>query len=117
MHPDHPLAKMRDSGIQSCLGTDSYGSNIDLSILEEAKLAWVEFPQLAAEEILAMVTENPLRPLKLDGELGKLERGFLADLAIWEGCEGESFEEMMRWLVRQKAANLVMCNGRVVYED
>ena len=117
MHPDHPLAKMRDAGIRSCLGTDSYGSNVNLNILEEAKLAWVEFPRLTAEEILAMMTENPLRPLKLDGELGKLEKGFLADIAIWEGCEGESFDDMMRWLVRQKAANLVMCSGRVVYED
>ncbi len=116
MHPDHPLAKMRDAGIHSCLGTDSYGSNISLGILEEAKLAWVEFPQITPEEILMMMTEYPLRPLRLDGELGKLEKGYLADIAVWEDCEGESFEEHMRWLVRQPTAGMVMSNGRIVYE-
>ncbi len=116
MHPDHPLPQFRVAGIRSCLGTDSYGSNIDLNILEEAKLAWVEFPDIPAAEILAMITETPLRLLKLDRELGKLEKGYRADFAVWPDCEGEDFEELMRWLVRQKTAALVLRDGRIVHE-
>jgi len=117
MHPEHPLPKFRLAGITSCLGTDSYGSNVSLGILEEAKLAWAEFPQLSATEILAMITEYPLRPLGLERELGKLAKGYRADLAVWRGCEGESFDELLRWLVGQKTAALVMRDGRMVHES
>jgi cytosine/adenosine deaminase-related metal-dependent hydrolase len=116
MHPDHPLASYRAAGINSCLGTDSYGSNIDLNILAEAKLAWVEFPILTGSEIFAMITSNGLQPLSLQKELGRLETGYRADVAVWKECEGESFDELLKWLVNQKEATLVMRDGRVVHE-
>ncbi len=115
MHPDHPLMRFRAAGINIALGTDSYGSNINLNILEEAKLAWVEFPTLTGTEVFAMITCNGLRPLGLCNELGKLERDFRADLAVWHDCPGGSFDEIMKWLVNQKEAALVMRDGRVVH--
>ncbi len=117
MHPDHPLPKYRDAGINSCLGTDSYGSNINLNILEEAKLAWVEFPMLTGAEVFSMITANGLKPLGLGNVLGKLETGFRGDLAVWNDCPGGSFDEMMKWLVNQKEAALVTRDGRIVHES
>jgi cytosine/adenosine deaminase-related metal-dependent hydrolase len=117
MHPDHPMASYRAAGVNSCLGTDSYGSNIDLNILAEAKLAWVEFPMLTGSEIFAMITCNGLQPLGLQCELGRLEQGYRADVSVWQDCEGVSFDEMMKWLVNQKEATLVLRDGRVVHES
>jgi cytosine/adenosine deaminase-related metal-dependent hydrolase len=116
MHPEHPLPHFQVAGINSCLGTDSYGSNIDLNVLGEAKLMWAEFPKMPAATVFAMVTTNGLKPLRLDGELGKLERGYRADLAVYTGCDAASFDEIVRWLVNRKSAALVVREGRVIHE-
>jgi imidazolonepropionase-like amidohydrolase len=39
-----------------------------------------EFPKVPPERILEMATINPARALRRENELGKIERGFLADM-------------------------------------
>jgi imidazolonepropionase-like amidohydrolase len=58
-----------------------------------------------------------LQPLGLQCELGRLEQGYRADVSVWQDCEGVSFDEMMKWLVNQKEATLVLRDGRVVHES
>jgi cytosine/adenosine deaminase-related metal-dependent hydrolase len=63
-----------------CLGTDSLASNDDLSLFAEMRAFQKEFPKVPSERILEMVTINPARALRRENELGKIERGFLADM-------------------------------------
>lgn len=115
-HPKHPLMEYQAAGITSCLGTDSYGSNDDLSILSEAQKVWEEFPELTAEQLFAMFTSAGLGPLGKQSELGRIAPGAWADLAVWAMPEGESFDELIRWLVTQKRALATLREGAVVHE-
>ncbi len=114
-HPEHPLMTYQKSGIKSCLGTDSYGSNSDLRILGEAEEVWKKFPELSAERVFEMITTAGLTPLGLEGLIGEVSLGCYADLSIWKNPEGENFDEIMRWLVKQKTTLLTMREGRIVH--
>lgn len=115
-HSRHPLLELQKAGIVSCLGTDSYGSNVDLSILGEAELLWQEFPQLSAKRVFEMFTTAGLGPLGLAGKIGELAPNAYADFAVWQNPEGENFDEILRWLVRQRTAGMTFREGRRVHE-
>jgi len=115
-HPLHPLMEYQAAGIASCLGTDSYGSNDDLSILSEARKMWEEFPALTAERVFSMFTNGGLAPLRKENELGQLAPGFLADVGVWAEPQGESFDELVRWLVTRERTLATLREGRVVHE-
>src|SRR5437763_3892849 len=67
-------------GFNVCLGTDSLASNDDLSLFAEMRAFQKEFPDVPTEKILEMVTINPAHALRQENELGRIERGFLADV-------------------------------------
>ncbi|MEN6445932.1 MAG: amidohydrolase family protein [Candidatus Cloacimonas sp.] len=84
-----PLKKYQDKGINLCLGTDGVASNNNLDLLAEmsvtAKLhkALNNDPTLLpAKDAFAMVTINAAKALGKEKELGSLEIGKLADLAV-----------------------------------
>jgi len=104
------------AGITTCLGTDSYGSNADLRILGEAKKVWEEFPELSAKRVFEMFTTAGLKPLAMEGLLGELRKGAFGDLAAWQNPQGETFDELVAWLVNQETAMLTMREGKVVHE-
>jgi|GEM_PF-1959034 len=115
-HPEHPLMQYQEADIISCLGTDSYGSNDDLSILSEARKMWEEFPRLSAKRVFSMFTVAGLGPLGMRSELGQLAPGFLADMAVWAQPQGETFDELARWLVACEHALATLHAGAVVHE-
>jgi len=115
-HPTHPLMEYQKAGITTCLGTDSYGSNADLRILGEAKKVWEEFPELSAKRVFEMFTTAGLKPLAMEGLLGELRKGAFGDLAAWQNPQGETFDELVAWLVNQETAMLTMREGKVVHE-
>ena len=77
-HAPFPLARLRETGVNLCLGTDSLASTDSLSMFDEMRTLSANEPWLAASEILAMATVNGARALGFDG--GKLAPGAVADM-------------------------------------
>ena len=84
-----PVKKYQEKGINLCLGTDGVASNNNLDLLTElsvtAKLhkALNNDPSmLPAKEAFAFVTINAAKALGKEKELGSLEKGKIADIAV-----------------------------------
>ena len=114
-HPSHPLPQYLEAGIPIALGTDSLASNDTLSPLAEVALARQRFPQLAAAQLFEMVTTRGLVPLGREGKLGRIEQGYLADLAVFslDGDPGSDFDSLFNAVIESGVAALTMVDGEV----
>jgi len=79
-HSPFHFEKLKNLGLNICLGTDSLASNDDLSLFAEMRAFQKEFPQVSSEEILKMVTIHAARALRQENSLGKIRCDFAADL-------------------------------------
>jgi len=77
-HGSAPLAAFRAAGVPVGLGTDSVVSVGDVNLWAEAAAAG-----LAGEDALRLLTIDGARALGLDAEIGSLEVGKQADLAVF----------------------------------
>src|SRR5205809_5050294 len=77
-HGTAPLAAFRRAGLRAGLGTDSGVSVGDLSLVAEAAAAGLE-----GEDALRMLTIEGASALGLEREIGSLEIGKQADLAVF----------------------------------
>jgi len=82
-----PLKEMQKAGITVALGTDSVASNNNLDLFEEMKVAALLHkqhywdPTIAdAQTVLDMATLNGAKALGMEGKLGILAAGTLADV-------------------------------------
>ena len=78
----YPLDAMLSAGVNVALGTDSRASAPDLSVLEEMRFVAKRYPSVPPSAVLRMGTLNGARALGLEAEVGSLEPGKSADLAI-----------------------------------
>jgi aminodeoxyfutalosine deaminase len=78
-HAPHRWRGMLAAGVNVCLGTDSLASNESLSILDELRYVRTLAPDFPPHELLAMATIRGAAALRLDGIIGSLEVGKLAD--------------------------------------
>ena len=83
-HEPHPVRKLLDLGINVALGTDSLASNDSLSMLDEIRFLCDRRKDLKPEEIFRMATLNGAAALGYGGVLGRLRRGYWADLTVLE---------------------------------
>jgi cytosine/adenosine deaminase-related metal-dependent hydrolase len=67
---------------QICLGTDSYASNNNLSIVEEIKTLRHFFPKLGLETLLRWATSNGADALGISNLYGSLEAGMPAKYVV-----------------------------------
>lgn len=88
-HGVAPLEKFLDHGIDVGLGSDSVASNNVCDMLEEGRFAALSARNrtdstrfITAEEVLATATIGGAKALGLDTEIGSLETGKQADIAI-----------------------------------
>ncbi|MFR9635332.1 MAG: amidohydrolase [Rikenellaceae bacterium] len=84
-----PIAKMVECGVNATIATDGASSNNDLDMWEEMRTT--QFLQrvtslnalaLPAYETLRMATVNGARAIGLEGELGVIAEGALADIIV-----------------------------------
>lgn len=81
-HP--PVQALRDAGVSIAIATDcNPGSSPLASPLLTANMAATLF-RLTPEEALAGLTRNAAKALGLDGEIGTIEPGKRAELAVWD---------------------------------
>lgn len=110
-HSSFQFEKLRDAGFNICLGTDSLASNNDLSPFGEMRAFQKEFPSVAPEEILEMVTLNPARALQQEAKLGKIQAGFAADfITIPSGKSNSIFEEIVAF---DRPVDWAMLGGQI----
>lgn len=82
-----PVQALRDAGVPIAVATDcNPGSSPLTSILLTLNMAATLF-RLTPEEALAGATSNAARALGLQDEIGTIETGKRADLAIWDVTE------------------------------
>jgi cytosine/adenosine deaminase-related metal-dependent hydrolase len=89
-HPEHPVRLLLDAGINVALGTDSLASNSSLSMLDEMRYLSGIRKDLKTEEILRMATLNGASALGFGGVVGRLRRGYWADMTILSLPDGVS---------------------------
>ncbi len=81
-HQPYPLARMLAAGVTVALGTDSRASAPDLSVLAEMRCVAQRHPEVPGDVVLRLGTLNAAAALGRAGEVGSLEPGKFADLAV-----------------------------------
>jgi 5-methylthioadenosine/S-adenosylhomocysteine deaminase len=71
--------------------------------------------RLTAKDLVVMATLHGAQALALDGKLGKLEVGHLADLAVFTGDRAHPYDAILA--ARPKHVRLVLVDGVVLYGD
>ncbi len=82
-HGTAPVAALRAAGVRVGLGTDSVASAGDVTLAEESRAAG-----LVGDEALRMLTLEGARALGWEDEIGSLEVGKQADLAVFRRAVG-----------------------------
>ena len=121
-----PVAGLVGAGVPVGLGVDGAASNEDGGLASEMRAALqfarlVGGPQaLTARQALARATVDGVRCLGRDEELGSLEVGKLADVALWrlDGLEGAGIDDPVAALVlgATQAVELLLVGGRPIVQ-
>ena len=81
-HAPYPLEKLLEAGATVALGTDSRASTADLSVLAEMRLVARRHPGIPPAVILRLGTLDGARALGREADVGSLEPGKSANLAV-----------------------------------
>ena len=76
------IPAMLNAGLCMALGTDSYASNHQLSVLSEMLTIHEHFPTISFQSLLQMATLNGAKALKVDHCFGRLEIGMKPGLNL-----------------------------------
>jgi cytosine/adenosine deaminase-related metal-dependent hydrolase len=121
-----PIAGLLGAGVPVGLGVDGAASNEDGGLASEMRAA-LQFARLAggpqaltARQALACATIEGARCIGRDDELGSLEAGKLADVALWriDGLDGAGIEDPVAALVlgATQTVELLLVSGRRIVE-
>ncbi|UCC25133.1 MAG: amidohydrolase [Gemmatimonadales bacterium] len=122
---DYPTA--REAGVRVVLGTDGVGSNNNLDLLEEMKIAALvqkhramDATVLPAREALALATTNPSQAFGLGS--GTVEEGAPADLVLldlsgpWAQPGHDTVSDVV-YAAHGSAVHTTVCDGVVLMHD
>src|SRR6184192_2050800 len=110
-HRRFPFEKLHTLGFNICLGTDSLASNESLSLFDEMRAFRRSEPGISPNKILEMVTVNPARALRQENTLGRIRRGFRADLLAVRCNERDTpFEQILEF---DGSVDWIMVNGKL----
>jgi cytosine/adenosine deaminase-related metal-dependent hydrolase len=98
--PPPPVDALAALGIPLCLGTDSRGSNDDLSVWAEMRAVRTLAPGLSPARILTMATDTGARALGLRDIAGALEAG-MPWRAIAVETDARDADALLEFLVRE----------------
>ncbi|MEU5691722.1 8-oxoguanine deaminase [Actinosynnema sp. NPDC020468] len=122
-----PVRALLDAGVPVGLGVDGAASNESGSLVEELREALTQARQrggpgaLTTREALWLGTMGGARCLGREGELGSLEPGKLADLAVWrlDGLDHAGIEDPVTALVLgpRPVVRLLLVGGKTVVDD
>jgi cytosine/adenosine deaminase-related metal-dependent hydrolase len=121
-----PVAGLVGAGVAVGLGVDGAASNEDGGLASEMRAA-LQFARLVggpgaltARDALARATIDGARCLGRDAEIGSLEVGKLADVALWQvdGLDGAGIEDPVAALVfsATQTVEVLLVGGRPIVE-
>lgn len=128
-HGIAPLVKLRQAGVEVGFGSDSVASNNTYDLIEEARFAALlhravnqDAALLQPSELLRMMTLDGARSLKLDDQIGSLEAGKQADLAVIDLSGAHNMPHYdpaaaMVWSCSGRDVTLTMAAGQILYEN
>ncbi len=124
-----PVPKMLKKNIHVSLGTDGPASNNNLDMFEEMKFGSLiqktrenDATVLPAIETLKMATVNGAKALGLDGQIGSIEKGKLADIILIDLNKSHlwpqhSLTSHLVYSARGSDIETVIVNGNVLMEN
>ena len=124
-----PAGKMLEAGINMCLGTDGCGSNNALNMFSEMNAAGLVYKGaerkarcLDAAEVLKMATVNGAKAIGLEGELGVIREGALADLILLDlkvpqFIPGNNIISGLVYSAAGTEVRTVMADGKILMQD
>jgi 5-methylthioadenosine/S-adenosylhomocysteine deaminase len=123
-----PIAEYMERGVNVALGADSAAANNRLDGWQELRLAGLlgkfrDGPTaLPAADLLELATIGGARALGLDADIGSIELGKLADLAVLDlqrahAVGGEDVYTTLVYSARAGDVRLVTIGGKVVVEN
>jgi len=71
--------------------------------------------QLSPKDLVLMATQNGAKVVALENRMGRLEAGYLADIAVFRGDRTAPYDAILA--SRPKDVTLVMVGGVVLYGD
>lgn len=122
----YPCRKLRDAGAVTALATDGAGSNNNLDLFEEMKIAALlqkfhtdDPTSLPAREVWAMVTDHPAAVFNIGG--GSLQPGRLADLILVDSRRPElnpphDVTSHLAYAACGAVVDTVICAGLILME-
>jgi aminodeoxyfutalosine deaminase len=116
-HENHPIRQLLDSQINVALGTDSLASNSSLSILDEMRHLYAHRQDISPEEIFKAATVNGAIALNFDHILGRLEPGYLADMAVLALPQNMHSNGLLHQILEGTGECLAtIVNGRIAWQ-
>ena len=124
-----PVEKFLAAGLNVCIGTDGCGSNNSQNMFQEMNAAALVYkgasgrPDLvSACDVIKMATENGAKALGLEGKLGVIKEGALADIIILNMYEPQFIPTNnpvagIVYSLKGSEVETVIINGRIVMED
>lgn len=124
-----PAQKFLDAGINVCLGTDGCGSNNCQNMFQEMNVAALVYKGALkkarcfdADQVLKAATENGAKAIGLEGKLGVIKEGALADIIILNLYEPQLFPtnniiSSLVYSAKGSEVETVFINGRMVMKD
>lgn len=124
-----PFANAHRAGVNVALGTDGPMVDYSVDMVEQMKVCTLmqhvrhlDPTRMPVETTLEMATINAAKALGLDGEIGSLESGKRADIAIFDLNKpyvGVLHRPLTSFVTAGKGSDVraVLVNGQVVYRD
>lgn len=124
-----PVPEMLEKGINVSLGTDGAGSNNNLDMLEEMKVAAIihklrlhDPTVLSAWQVLEMATVNGAKAIGLEREIGRLSVNMKADLILIKIDRPHlipvhNIPSMLVYSANGNDVNTVIVDGKVIMEN
>jgi 5-methylthioadenosine/S-adenosylhomocysteine deaminase len=124
-----PAANADRAGVNVALGTDGPMVDYSVDMVEQMKACMLmqhvrhlDPTRVSAERALEMATSNAAKALGLENEIGSLEIGKRADIAIFDLRKhyiGVLHRPLSNFICAGKGSNarVVMVNGEIVYRD
>ena len=124
-----PISRMLSRGVNVAIGTDGAASNNDLDMWEELrtasllqKVATKDPCVLPAYQVLRMATVNGARAIGMEGKLGVIANGALADVIMIDINKPHMFPHTnliseLVYSCKASDVDTVIINGKIVVED
>lgn len=123
------VQKILDAGVNVCLGTDGSGSNNTQNMFQEMQFASLVYKGdekkakcVDAKDVVRMATSGGAKALRMEGEIGVLREGALADVAIIdlnvpEFVPRNDLVSALCYSANGSEVKTVLVNGNVLMEN